>query len=53
VVFSAGNPKAAIAMVGEQPGDVEDLRGIPFVGPAGRLPQRAVDDAGLPARRST
>jgi DNA polymerase len=48
VVFSAGNPKAAIALVGEQPGDVEDQRGIPFVGPAGRLLQRAVEDAGLP-----
>jgi uracil-DNA glycosylase len=34
VVFSAGSPKARVAMVGEQPGDVEDQRGIPFVGPA-------------------
>jgi DNA polymerase len=47
VVFSAGAAHAPIAMVGEQPGDVEDQRGIPFVGPAGRLLQRAVDDAGL------
>jgi DNA polymerase len=47
VVFSAGNPKAQVAMVGEQPGDVEDQRGIPFVGPAGRLLQRAVDESGL------
>lgn len=48
VVFSAGNPHGAIALVGEQPGDVEDRQGIPFVGPAGKLLQRATDDAGLP-----
>lgn len=46
VVFSAGNPDAKLVLVGEQPGDVEDQRGIPFVGPAGRLLQRALDDAG-------
>ncbi|HEY6793114.1 MAG TPA: UdgX family uracil-DNA binding protein [Kineosporiaceae bacterium] len=48
VVFSAGSPRAGIALVGEQPGDVEDERGVPFVGPAGRLLQRAVADADLP-----
>jgi uracil-DNA glycosylase len=48
VVFSAGDPRARVAMVGEQPGDVEDTRGVPFVGPAGRLLQRAVDESGLP-----
>lgn len=47
VVFSAGNPAARVALVGEQPGDAEDLRGIPFVGPAGQLLQRALDEAGL------
>jgi uracil-DNA glycosylase len=47
VVFSAGNPRAPIALVGEQPGDVEDQRGIPFVGPAGRLLQQCLDDAGI------
>jgi DNA polymerase len=47
VVFYAGNPKAKLMLVGEQPGDVEDQRGIPFVGPAGRLLQRALDDAGI------
>jgi uracil-DNA glycosylase family protein len=46
VVFSAGNPHAKMILVGEQPGDVEDREGIPFVGPAGRLLQRALDDAG-------
>ncbi len=47
VVFSAGNPHAPIMLVGEQPGDVEDQRGIPFVGPAGTLLQRALGDAGI------
>jgi uracil-DNA glycosylase family protein len=46
VVFSAGNAHAKMILVGEQPGDVEDREGIPFVGPAGRLLQRALDDAG-------
>jgi len=46
VVFSAGSAKATMILVGEQPGDVEDREGIPFVGPAGRLLQRALDDAG-------
>ncbi|PPK98410.1 DNA polymerase [Kineococcus xinjiangensis] len=46
-VFSAGSPTARLALVGEQPGDQEDRRGIPFVGPAGRLLQRAVDEAGI------
>jgi len=47
VVFSAGNDRARLVLVGEQPGDVEDQRGIPFVGPAGQLLQRALADAGL------
>jgi DNA polymerase len=47
VVFSAGNPTARVALVGEQPGDVEDQQGIPFVGPAGRLLQKALDEAGV------
>lgn len=46
-VFSAGSATARVAMVGEQPGDQEDRAGIPFVGPAGKLLQRAVEDAGL------
>lgn len=46
-VFSAGNPSASMMLVGEQPGDVEDREGIPFVGPAGRLLQEAVDEAGI------
>ncbi len=47
VVFSAGNPGAPMMLVGEQPGDSEDRRGIPFVGPAGQLLQRALAEAGI------
>jgi uracil-DNA glycosylase family protein len=46
-VISAGNSNAPLMLVGEQPGDVEDREGIPFVGPAGRLLQQAADEAGL------
>ncbi|WP_240643811.1 UdgX family uracil-DNA binding protein [Antribacter gilvus] len=47
VVFSAGPPDARIALVGEQPGDREDLEGEPFVGPAGRVLGEALGAAGL------
>jgi DNA polymerase len=46
-VFGAGEPKAAIMFVGEQPGDSEDLAGVPFVGPAGRLLHRLITEAGI------
>jgi uracil-DNA glycosylase len=46
-VFGAGSAKARAVFVGEQPGDVEDRRGKPFVGPAGRLLDRAFADAGI------
>jgi uracil-DNA glycosylase family protein len=46
-VFGAGPVDARIVLVGEQPGDVEDRRGQPFVGPAGRLLDRALADAGI------
>jgi DNA polymerase len=46
-VFGAGSPQARIVAVGEQPGDVEDQRGIPFVGPAGKVLVRALAEAGL------
>ena len=46
-VFGHGHPDAPIMLVGEQPGDREDIEGLPFVGPAGRLLARALDDAGL------
>ncbi|MEE2852190.1 MAG: UdgX family uracil-DNA binding protein [Actinomycetota bacterium] len=46
-VFGNGNSGAPIMLVGEQPGDQEDRAGEPFVGPAGRLLARALDDAGI------
>jgi len=46
-VFGEGDPHAAIVLVGEQPGDEEDRAGRPFVGPAGRLLDRALTRAGL------
>jgi DNA polymerase len=46
-VFGRGTPGAGVMLVGEQPGDVEDRRGEPFVGPAGKLLDRALDEAGL------
>jgi uracil-DNA glycosylase family protein len=50
-VFGAGPADARIMLVGEQPGDREDLEGHPFVGPAGKLLDRALEAAGL-ARRA-
>ena len=47
VVFGEGPPDAKVVMVGEQPGDEEDQRGHPFVGPAGRLLKKAMLDAGV------
>ncbi len=46
-VFGSGSPTARVLLVGEQPGDVEDRQGLPFVGPAGRLLDRALDEAGI------
>ncbi len=46
-VFGEGNAKAQVMFVGEQPGDKEDLAGRPFVGPAGRLFDTLLDEAGL------
>jgi DNA polymerase len=45
VVFGEGPAKARVMLVGEQPGDREDIEGRPFVGPAGRLLDRALADA--------
>jgi DNA polymerase len=47
-VFGEGRKGARIMLVGEQPGDKEDLAGKPFVGPAGRELDRALDTAGIP-----
>jgi uracil-DNA glycosylase len=46
-VFGDGSPKARLMLVGEQPGNSEDLEGAPFVGPAGRLLDRALVEAGI------
>ncbi|HKC54340.1 MAG TPA: UdgX family uracil-DNA binding protein [Burkholderiales bacterium] len=46
-VFGEGNPKARIMLVGEQPGDAEDRAGHPFVGPAGRILDQALSEAGI------
>ncbi|MEU4568575.1 UdgX family uracil-DNA binding protein [Micromonospora sp. NPDC023956] len=50
-VFGRGGADARVVLVGEQPGDLEDQKGLPFVGPAGRVLRRAVDDAGLDPTR--
>lgn len=47
-VFGEGPPGAPLMFVGEQPGDEEDIAGRPFVGPAGRLFNRALEEAGIP-----
>jgi DNA polymerase len=46
-VFGEGRTGASMALIGEQPGDQEDKRGHPFVGPAGRILDRALDEAGI------
>jgi DNA polymerase len=46
-VFGEGPDDARVVMVGEQPGDKEDLAGRPFVGPAGGMLDRAIEEAGL------
>jgi DNA polymerase len=46
-VFGEGSETADLMLVGEQPGDKEDLAGRPFVGPAGRILDQALDDAGI------
>ena len=51
-VFSKGNPAARVVFVGEQPGDMEDRAGLPFVGPAGQLFDRAMAEAGIDPRQA-
>jgi DNA polymerase len=50
-VFGEGPEKARIMLVGEQPGDAEDLAGRPFVGPAGKLLDRCLAEAGIERAR--
>jgi DNA polymerase len=49
-VFGEGRKASDVMLVGEQPGDKEDLEGRPFVGPAGSLLDRALDEAGIDRR---
>lgn len=51
-VFGEGASDARIMLVGEQPGDREDLAGHPFVGPAGKILDRALQDAGIDRDKS-
>jgi DNA polymerase len=46
-VFGEGSPRSQVMFVGEQPGDQEDVAGAPFVGPAGKLLDRALEEAGI------
>src|SRR5512143_1479169 len=46
-VFGEGPSRARLMLIGEQPGDREDLAGHPFVGPAGKLLDRALAEAGI------
>jgi uracil-DNA glycosylase family protein len=48
VVFGEGPNNARVMFVGEQPGDQEDRQGVPFVGPAGAMLDKALEDAGIP-----
>jgi uracil-DNA glycosylase family protein len=51
-VFGEGPKSAPVLLIGEQPGDQEDLAGRPFVGPAGKILDRALADAGLDRSRA-
>ena len=50
-VFGEGGPNAKVMLVGEQPGNQEDLKGKPFVGPAGKLLDAALKEAGIDRRK--
>jgi DNA polymerase len=51
-VFGEGSARAEVMFVGEQPGDREDREGHPFVGPAGRVFDRALDEAGIDRKQT-
>jgi uracil-DNA glycosylase family protein len=50
-VFGEGSPRARLMFVGEQPGDAEDRQGHPFVGPAGRILDQGLAEAGIDRKR--
>ena len=47
LVFGVGNPEAEVMLIGEGPGEQEDLQGVPFVGPAGKLLDSMLEMIGL------
>lgn len=47
IVFGQGSPQARLVLVGEQPGDQEDLQGTPFVGPAGQILNQVLNEVGI------
>jgi DNA polymerase len=51
-VFGKGATRARVLMIGEQPGNEEDLQGHPFVGPAGKLLDEALEEAGIDRRQA-
>lgn len=51
-VFGEGKRSAKVLFIGEQPGNDEDLQGRPFVGPAGRLLDQALEEAGIDRRQT-
>ena len=51
-VFGEGRRRAKVMLIGEQPGNEEDLQGKPFVGPAGRLLDEALEQAGIDRRQT-
>jgi uracil-DNA glycosylase len=51
-VFGEGPQHARVMLVGEQPGDKEDLAGTPFVGPAGLMLDRALEEAGIDRKKT-
>jgi uracil-DNA glycosylase family protein len=51
-VFGEGPQTAQVMLVGEQPGDQEDLAGKPFVGPAGQMLDRALEEAGIDRKKA-
>jgi len=51
-VFGEGLKRARVMLIGEQPGDKEDLAGRPFVGPAGRELDRGLEAAGIDRREA-
>src|SRR6202162_2761030 len=51
-VFGEGPQHAKVMLVGEQPGDKEDLAGHPFVGPAGQMLDRALEEAGIDRKKT-